>query len=507
MNERAKTIFAAIFVAASLLFCGTLLAAPACTDALSRRFLVPYERDLRAKVFPENAPDRVKFELCEDGGVQRLLVAHMKEDSKGRILLDPAGYPLLEGLPVAREKSEPAFARYEKQIRRFFDAKLKSRLPRGRNGTFNRVRRATVDRINAGGVGLENVNELQGLLGVEADGIVGEDTARAISAFNRAYAASGLPGNDAAATALLPALARDMDAARRAAEENRWTVPVPGSRPGARARRSRNLVEFLKAFKAAHEAVGLPERSSGRPTAVLREPQTISERIGRAVDDAVRPVGEFFDGLSRQIASMVPWVQGSVDTRGVHYGKNARMVGSGLHLPPTGLGYKSTTSQRWGTGRMIRLIQYTGAYAHQQGLPDLEIRDISKEGGGRLAWYSKREKRWIGHSSHRIGLDADIRNFFKPAGTVWRKKGSKRWREQVYAFDTERNWLVLRGILQYRVSDRRGSPVQFVFTSQSNRNKLLAYARKNDPSLYREASRVLNVEPNHGGHFHVRLYN
>lgn len=500
MFARSGTRRAAIFAAALILKSGTAAAAPVCSDAFSKRFLSAFQRDLRGN--GKVPADRPKFAECEDHGRSHRVVPHLKEDAKGRILLDPSGAPILEGLLQVPANSARAFADYETQLRRYFAAKFKSRLPRRRDRAFNRVSRRTVDRINAGGLGLENVAELQDLLGVEADGIVGAETALAFGRFHAAYAESGMGAGRSAAPGPLPALSRDVENARRLAERNRWSVPAPGSSARSGGRRTGNLIEFVRAFGAAREAVGLP--APGRPTASLPDRSagvwnrpTLTDRLAGAVDDAVRPVAEFFDGLSNRIAEMVPWVRGTVRTKGPHYGKNARMVGAGLYLPPRGLGYRSTTRQRWGTGRMIRLIQYTGAYAHQQGLPDLEIRDISKEGGGRLG----------GHHSHRIGLDADLRNFFTPGPMVWQGKGKKRRKVRSYSFDTEKNWVMLRGILQYRVEGRRGSPVEFVFTSQGNKNKLLAYAKKRDPAFYREAARVLNVEPNHGGHFHVRLYN
>jgi murein endopeptidase len=495
-------------------------AAKACGDEASKKFLAGFAGDLRGK---GAAKDRAKHLSCLAEGKGVRLVPRMKRDAKKRILLDPKGFPILEGRLVAPAQSERAFADYEAEMKGFIDAKLARKIPRRQSRNFRRLRSATMKHINAGGVAVDGVADFQRLLGVEADGIVGADTAKAIGRFKAVYGKSSFaassPGVAKSKPAgLSPEIAAALSEVKEKADAQEWRVPSPRAGRRNKPRRSRNAIHFLKSLNAAADAaaktVGLPTRkpeTPGRPTAVLdgskiavpkRRP-TLPERVGKAIGDAVQPVGRFFKGLRKDIATSVPWAKGDVKTRGAHAGNGAMMLGAGIRLPKKGLGYKSTTNNNYGTGRAVRFVQYVGAYGHQAGLPELNVRDISKKGGGRFPkWYDKRSKRWRrAHASHRIGLDVDIRNPLKQVG--WRKRGGKR--VAVYDINVEQNWKLLRGILSYRYSGSKKSPVQFVFTSSANKRRLLAYAKKHDRSLYREAARVLNVESGHGRHFHVRL--
>lgn len=77
-------------------------------------------------------------------------------------------------------------------------------------------------------------------------------------------------------------------------------------------------------------------------------------------------------------------------------------IAGAVPMPPEGPGWQVVRLSRnryWGHPALIAYLQSLAARARHAGLPDLWIGDLGQPRGGPMPW---------GHSSHQIGLDADI---------------------------------------------------------------------------------------------------
>jgi len=116
-----------------------------------------------------------------------------------------------------------------------------------------------------------------------------------------------------------------------------------------------------------------------------------------------------------------------------------------------------------------------------------------------------------GSVSHNSGRDADLGFFARTSeGKAVNIKSLQtfdaRGRSGPLHFDAARNWLVVQSLLQ-----NPAIQVQWIFVSESLRERLLSYARATGlPSvLIDKASHVLSQPGNsssHADHFHVRIY-
>jgi penicillin-insensitive murein endopeptidase len=84
-----------------------------------------------------------------------------------------------------------------------------------------------------------------------------------------------------------------------------------------------------------------------------------------------------------------------------------------IQLPTRGEGFETIHLQRssfWGAPGTIQRIELLGRQAHDAGLPELYVEDISRRFGGPLPG---------GHLSHQVGLDADVGLDMRPRPPLW----------------------------------------------------------------------------------------
>jgi hypothetical protein len=146
----------------------------------------------------------------------------------------------------------------------------------------------------------------------------------------------------------------------------------------------------------------------------------------------------------------------------------ARDPAIAYQLPEYGLGFRATgrPAHRFGrpeTARALLAVAAAWRRAHPRG-PVLDIRDLSRSGGGPLP----------GHASHRLGLDVDIRPVKADS-----RQGPTHWRHPSYS----------RALTQELVDLLRSNgvlPVHVIFF--------------NDPGI-----RGVRPLKNHDNHLHVRF--
>ncbi|WP_233553094.1 penicillin-insensitive murein endopeptidase [Teichococcus wenyumeiae] len=77
-------------------------------------------------------------------------------------------------------------------------------------------------------------------------------------------------------------------------------------------------------------------------------------------------------------------------------------IAGAVAMPPEGPGWEVVRLSRnrfWGHPALIGMLRDLSSAARRSGLPPLWIGDLGQPRGGRMPW---------GHTSHQIGLDADI---------------------------------------------------------------------------------------------------
>jgi penicillin-insensitive murein endopeptidase len=189
-----------------------------------------------------------------------------------------------------------------------------------------------------------------------------------------------------------------------------------------------------------------------------------------------------------------------------------------VRLPVRGDGYviPQTWASRglnWGTEELVTLIVRAARRVDKEtrdGVP-LYVADLSPREGGPSAW----------HRSHQTGRDADLIFFFRddagrptapptqmiafgPDGGSAATDGTGRPIPRLW-FDVERNWLLVRALLDDPVVE-----VQYLFVSTALRQKLLDHARAigEAEDVIARAEMVL-VQPSdslpHDDHLHLRI--
>jgi penicillin-insensitive murein endopeptidase len=195
------------------------------------------------------------------------------------------------------------------------------------------------------------------------------------------------------------------------------------------------------------------------------------------------------------------------------YTNNGRLIDA-AHLVRFGEGYEipplwAARGLNWATDEMVGLLVRTGrrVRADEAGVT-LYIADMSPRYGGPSAW----------HHSHQTGRDADLLFFaldgngrrvgptpgmfpFGRYGTTQPIPGMG-----VLYFDVERNWRLVRALLE-----DQGSDVQFLFVANHLRDLMLAWARAiGEPADAIERAEAMLVQPGdsapHDDHLHVRIY-
>ena len=180
---------------------------------------------------------------------------------------------------------------------------------------------------------------------------------------------------------------------------------------------------------------------------------------------------------------------------------------AGATLPLDGAHHKVMESCRerdtnYGTEELVTLIMHGGAEVNRQipGSPPLVVCNMSREGGGDIAW----------SRSHNSGRDADLAFFAllngKPVEAPSLLSFGSNLKAGAYTFDVPRNWALARGLLTHPTVQ-----VQWLFISTPLREALLEYARaQGEPEeLLAKAEEVLwqptDSSP-HNDHFHLRIY-
>ncbi len=189
-------------------------------------------------------------------------------------------------------------------------------------------------------------------------------------------------------------------------------------------------------------------------------------------------------------------------------------VGSGFMVSSTNLEFVGKDHEiierhrRYGTAyatdEMVQLIKVASAHVneHSPGAP-LRVGNMSRSKGGDIRW----------SRSHNSGRDADLGFYVKRKadGKSVRVPGIIHFDENGVPegypdliFDVERNWLLVRGMLQTDIN------VQYLFISLPLKHMLLDHARAtNEPAeLVDRASKVLHQPTDalpHDDHFHLRI--
>lgn len=186
----------------------------------------------------------------------------------------------------------------------------------------------------------------------------------------------------------------------------------------------------------------------------------------------------------------------------------------GVRLPDEGVGYRSIPSRpeldyKFGTEELIAAIIAIGNDIERQAPgASLIIGDLSVEGGGPTSR----------HESHQAGRDVDLLFYslngegeiIRPRGVSYDASGRAvkgRDSSGVTAdrfFDSHRNWLVLRSLIE-----NEDAHLQRVIVSEPLRTLMLDHARsRHEPAwIVERAGEVMcdSWSP-HDNHFHVRLF-
>lgn len=210
-----------------------------------------------------------------------------------------------------------------------------------------------------------------------------------------------------------------------------------------------------------------------------------------------------FEGMSQQ--------EGGAVSRG-H--ANDGSLFRGVRLSDQGTGYRSIPSRpefdyKFGTEELIAAIITIGADVERQAPgATLIIGDLSVEGGGPTSR----------HESHQAGRDVDLLFYslndageiIRPRGVAYDGQGRAVKRDRSAEviedrlFDTHRNWLVLRSLIE-----NADAHLQRVIVSEPLRTLMLDHARsRHEPAWIIERAGDVTCDSwsPHDNHFHVRLF-
>lgn len=209
------------------------------------------------------------------------------------------------------------------------------------------------------------------------------------------------------------------------------------------------------------------------------------------------------------------------DGSSISYGPSNRgKLINPAQLPASGEGY--VIPSRWarrglnfGTDELVALIIHAARHiSGERPGAELAVADLSRRRGGPSAW----------HRSHQTGRDVDLLFFatndqgnpvrmesmphFRADGTALLAAESQPARPDspVLRFDVERNWLLVRALLQNPIAE-----VQYIFVYEPLKQMLLDHARQSgEPdAIIAQASFILHQPGDslrHDDHFHVRIY-
>lgn len=187
---------------------------------------------------------------------------------------------------------------------------------------------------------------------------------------------------------------------------------------------------------------------------------------------------------------------------------NAGSLVNGVRIPDRGVGFFSNYGTpghdaKYGTEELISALAKVGADVERWAPgATLYVNDLSLLGGGK----SPR------HESHQAGRDADLLFYaLDPSGAVVRPRavnydgrGRVVGSSSPRVFDTHRNWLVLRSLIE-----NQDAHFQRAIVSEPLRELLLNHARaqKAPAWIIERAGEVMcsSWSP-HSNHFHIRLF-
>ncbi|MCG8416313.1 MAG: penicillin-insensitive murein endopeptidase [Proteobacteria bacterium] len=204
------------------------------------------------------------------------------------------------------------------------------------------------------------------------------------------------------------------------------------------------------------------------------------------------------------------------DGTSVSYGPSNRgMLLRPARLPGRGQGYEiprkwQLRGLNYGTDEMIALIVHTGRQMWSEDRRTVvQVADLSYRRGGPSAW----------HRSHQTGRDVDLLFLLRDArGRPVRVDdmiplrqggraivGGPEGPEKELYFDVERNWILIRTLMQNPIAE-----VQYIFVHDELRQLLLDHARSRGESapLIDRAAYLLHQPSDsapHDDHFHVRI--
>ncbi len=187
---------------------------------------------------------------------------------------------------------------------------------------------------------------------------------------------------------------------------------------------------------------------------------------------------------------------------------NAGSLVNGIRMPDSGPGFFSNYGTpghdaKYGTEELVAALMKVGEDMERQAPgAKLYINDLSLLGGGK----SPR------HESHQAGRDADLLfyaydaagNVVRPRAVNYDGRGRAVGEGSNRVFDTHRNWLVLRSLIE-----NEDAHFQRAIVSEPLRDLLLSHARsRREPAwLVERAGEVMcsSWSP-HSNHFHIRLF-
>ncbi len=182
---------------------------------------------------------------------------------------------------------------------------------------------------------------------------------------------------------------------------------------------------------------------------------------------------------------------------------------AGARLPLAGEGFVvhptwAARGTQWGVDELIAVVAFTArqvARAHPGS--ELAVGDLSIAGGGRSAH----------HRSHQTGRDVDLVLFGRKDGQPLPATAMLAFDDDgllvsdpTVAFDVERNWTVVRGLLT-----APGPGVANIFLYAPLRDLLLDHARdRGEPAALIDLAGAAITQPSdsarHDDHLHVRIY-
>jgi penicillin-insensitive murein endopeptidase len=185
-------------------------------------------------------------------------------------------------------------------------------------------------------------------------------------------------------------------------------------------------------------------------------------------------------------------------------------------LPPQGEGY--VVPKRWvrrgnqhGTDELITMIVRVARRVHRETGEALGVADLSPKMGGPTPW----------HRSHQTGRDVDLLLFavdrkgnplpadamvpFKEDGSSYTVDSHGKRRSKRY-FDAERNWALIRAVLEEPTVE-----VQYIYVYEPLKQLMIEHALEaGEPNGIIEHASAVMEQPvdssKHDDHIHVRIY-